>query len=104
MNLLGSRNAAAEAPGASGRATDRPLLLGLVETGRQRDDNHGRPVTCRLGELRPHPSYVRLRLTVPVSKLSALAEQGDLAFREPLAITRERIVIDGYAQLQLARH
>ena len=110
MNLLDSRNAAAEAPGASGRATDRPLLLGLVETGRQHvetgrqhDDNHGRPVTCRLGELRPHPSYVRLRLTVPVSKLSALAEQGDLAFREALLITRECIVIDGYAQLELAR-
>jgi hypothetical protein len=103
MNLLGSRNAAAEAPGASGRATDRPLLLGLVENGRQRDDNHGGPVICRLGELRPHPSYSHHRLTVPVSKLSALAEQGDLAFREPLVITRERIVIDGYARIDLAR-
>jgi hypothetical protein len=60
-------------------------------------------VTCRLDELHPHPSYVRLRFTVPVSKLSALAEQGDLAFREPLVITRERIVIDGYARLELAR-
>ena len=47
--------------------------------------------------------YVRLRLTVPASKLSALAEQGELAFREPLAITRERIVIDGYARWELAR-
>jgi hypothetical protein len=103
MNLLGSRNAAAEAPGASGRATGRPLLLGLVENGRQRDDNHGRPVICRLGELRPHPSYSHHRLTVPVSKLSALAEQGDLAFREPLVITRESIVIDGYARIDLAR-
>jgi hypothetical protein len=103
MNLPGSRNEAAEAPGAPGRATDRPLLLGLAETGLQRDDNHGRPVICRLGELRPHPSYVRLRLTLPVSKLSALAEQGDLALREPLVITRERIVIDGYARLELAR-
>jgi hypothetical protein len=103
MILLGSRNAAAEAPGAPGRATDLPLLLGLAETGLQRNDNHSRLVICRLGELRPHPSYVRLRLTLPVSKLSALAEQGDLAFREPLVITRERIVIDGYARLELAR-
>jgi hypothetical protein len=35
--------------------------------------------------------------------LSALAEQGELAFREPLAITRERIVIDGYARWELTR-
>jgi hypothetical protein len=43
------------------------------------------------------------RVTVSASKLSALAEQGELAFREPLAITRERIVIDGYARWELAR-
>ena len=61
------------------------------------------PVICQLSELRPHASYVRLRLTVPASKLSALAEQGELAFREPLAITRDRIVIDGYARCELAR-
>jgi hypothetical protein len=35
--------------------------------------------------------------------LSALSEQGELAFRQPLAITRERIVIDGYARWELAR-
>jgi hypothetical protein len=35
--------------------------------------------------------------------LSVLAEQGEQAFREPLAITRERIVIDGYARWELAR-
>jgi eukaryotic-like serine/threonine-protein kinase len=28
--------------------------------------NHGLPVTCRLGKLRPHPAYVRLRLTAPL--------------------------------------
>src|ERR1035437_4631327 len=72
------------------------------ETGRPLEV-HRQFVTYRVDELRPHPSYVRLRLTVPVSTLSALAEQGDLAVREALAITRERIVIDGYAQLELAR-
>jgi hypothetical protein len=66
-------------------------------------DNLGQTVICRLSELRPHVSYVRLRLTVPASKLSALAEQGELAFREPLTITRERVVIDGYARWELAR-
>ena len=63
----------------------------------------GQPITCRLGELRPHPSYVRLGLTVPAFRLSALAEEGELTFREPLVITREHIIIDGYARWELAR-
>ena len=37
------------------------------------------------------------------SKLSALAERGDLAFRDPIVITRDRIVIDGYARWELAK-
>jgi hypothetical protein len=65
--------------------------------------DQGQLVTCNLSELRPHPSYLRLRLSVSVSKLSALAEQGGLAFREPLVVTRERAVIDGYARWELAR-
>ena len=73
------------------------------EPGRRMDDVCGHLVTCRVDELRPHPSYVRHQLTVPAAKLSALAEQGDDAFREPLVITRDRIVIDGYARLELAR-
>jgi hypothetical protein len=36
--------------------------------------------------------------------LSALAARGDLAFRDPLIITCDRTVIDGYARWQLARH
>jgi len=63
----------------------------------------GRLVTCRLDELRPHSSYVRHRLTVLASSLSALAERGDLAFLEPLVITREHTVLDGYDQWELAR-
>ena len=60
-------------------------------------------MTCLVGELRPHPSYVRHQLTVSIAKMSALADQGDGAFREPLIITRDHIVIDGYARLELAR-
>ena len=64
---------------------------------------HRQFVTCRVDELHPHPSYVRHQLTVPASKLSALAERGDLAFQEPLVITRERTILDGYARWELAR-
>jgi hypothetical protein len=73
------------------------------KTGQQLDDIHGQLVTCRLDELRPHPGYVQHHLTVPVCKLSTLAERGDLAFREPLVITRDHTIVDGYARWKLAR-
>jgi hypothetical protein len=79
MNALSSGNAVAEVPRVSTRASDRPFLPGLPEPEWQFGDNPGQPVICRLSELRHHASYVRLRLTVPTSKLSALAEQGELA-------------------------
>ena len=98
MNLPRTVDSAARAVGASSEPAERPPLVGVGVPEWQ-----CRIVTCGLDELRPHPSYVRLRLTVPASKLSPLAEQGDLALREPLVITRERIVIDGYARWELAR-
>ena len=73
------------------------------ETGRAHDDTHGRLVTRGVDEIHPHPSYLRHHLTVPASQLSALAERGDLAFREPLVITRNGVIVDGYARLELAR-
>jgi hypothetical protein len=63
----------------------------------------GQLVTCRLDELRPHPSYVQHRLAVSASQLSTLAELGDLAFREPIVITQDRTIIDGYARVKFAQ-
>ena len=63
----------------------------------------GQLVTCRLDELNPHPSYVRHHLTVPASQLSALADRDDHVFLEPLIITQDRMILDGYARLELAR-
>ena len=63
----------------------------------------GQLVTCSLGELRAHPSYVRHQLSVSASQLCALTSLGNLAFREPIAITRNRTIIDGYARFQLAQ-
>ena len=56
-----------------------------------------------MDKLRPHPSYVRLQLSPSISQLSALAALGDLAFREPIVVTRDLTIIDGYARFQLAR-
>lgn len=62
-----------------------------------------RLVTYRVDELQPHPSYVRHGCSVSAAQLSALAALGDLAFREPIVITKGSTIIDGYARWQLAR-
>ena len=68
-----------------------------------RNDLRGEFITRRVAELHPHPSYMRHHFTVPASKLSVLAERGALAFREPLVITQDGTIVDGYARLELAR-
>jgi hypothetical protein len=65
--------------------------------------SRGRITIRRVDELRPQPSFARLGIKVPISKLNALIEQGEGAFFVPLAITCDGIVIDGYARLEVAR-
>jgi hypothetical protein len=60
-------------------------------------------VNRRVDALQAHPGYLRHLLTVPVAKLSALAEQGELVFREPLTIKKGGTIIDGYARWELAK-
>lgn len=69
----------------------------------QLEDNRGRLVTCHPDELHPHPSYTRHSLAVHAYQLSALAELGDLAFRDPLIITQDHTILDGLARWTLAR-
>jgi hypothetical protein len=82
----------------AGIQSDSELL-----TGQKPDDIHGQLITCRLEELRPHPSYVQHHLTVPAPKLSALAAADNLSFLEPLLITHDGTILDGYARWELAR-
>jgi hypothetical protein len=63
----------------------------------------GNLVTRRVDDLRPHPSYVRHGCTVSALKLSILSSLGDLAFREPIVISQEGTIIDGYARCELAQ-
>jgi hypothetical protein len=67
------------------------------------DGGPGRLITCRVDELRPHPGYLRARITVPASRLSPLTGPDNPLFREPLHITRERTILDGYARWDLAQ-
>lgn len=66
-------------------------------------DIQGRLASCNTNELRPHPSYVRHGLSVHAAQLSALASSSELAFREPIVITRNHTIIDGYARWKLAQ-
>ena len=73
------------------------------ETGRQLPDINERLVIRRLDELRPHPIYFRHGLALSASQLSALAALDDRVSQEPIAITRDGLIIDGYARMERAR-
>ena len=100
MESFPSKSDAAKPLGVPDRASDEPRLNG---TEQRLGDKHGRLVSCPLDHLRPHPSYVRHHLTVPACQLSALVSSGNLAFQDPLLITRDRLILDGYARWELAR-
>jgi hypothetical protein len=60
--------------------------------------------TSRLvAEIRPHPRILQHCLSPATAKLSALADRGDLAFQDPLMVTAEGIILDGFARWTLAR-
>jgi len=58
---------------------------------------------CEVGNLRPHPSYVRHGLHVPASRIAALRDLGEFPFREPIVITRDKTIVDGYARWEIAK-
>jgi hypothetical protein len=66
-------------------------------------DIQARLANYNTNELRPHPSYVRHGLAVHAAELSALASSRELAFREPIVITQNRTIINGYARWKLAQ-
>lgn len=70
----------------------------------QRSSRVARLISCEISELQPHPSYVRHKLPVDLRKLSVLADLGDRAFCDPLMITRDRIIIDGYSRWEFEAH
>jgi hypothetical protein len=59
-------------------------------------DSGGRLITCSVADLHPHPSFIRRGLVPTARELLALAMRGDLAYREPLAITQDYAILVGY--------
>lgn len=62
-----------------------------------------RLITRCVDQLRPHPSYVKHQLSVSIAQLTALSTLGDMAFEQPIIVTKTGVVIDGYARWELAR-
>jgi len=75
----------------------------MIDAPSSGNGSQGTLITCRVDELRPHPSYLRHHITVPAFRLSPLAGPGSPLLSEPLQITRQRIILDGYARWELAR-
>ena len=90
-------------PHVSDHIPDQRLWGGHGERQLLRDNDGGQLTTRRVDQLHPHPVCVRYGLAVPASQLSALADLGDLAFREPLVITPAGTILDGRARWELAR-
>ena len=58
----------------------------------------GRVVMRSTSGLRVHPAYAELQLSVSPAQLAALKRWGELALRDPLLVTPEGVIIDGYAR------
>lgn len=61
-----------------------------------------RLLTRPTNELRKHPAYADLQLSVSPGQAAAIKRLGGLAFKDPLLITRQGVIIDGYARKEYA--
>jgi ParB-like chromosome segregation protein Spo0J len=53
-------------------------------------------------ELRKHPAYAALQLSVSAAQFASLKRLGELAFKDPLLVTQQGVIIDGYARKEYA--
>jgi hypothetical protein len=49
-----------------------------------------------------HPAYAELQLLVSPAQLASIKRLGESAFKDPLLVTREGVIIDGYARKECA--
>jgi hypothetical protein len=63
----------------------------------------GRMVMRSTDTLKPHPSLLKLNLWPTNERLLALEKLGEAIYEQPLLITRENVIVDGYARWLIAR-
>ena len=54
-------------------------------------------------ELRRHPTYTELQLSPSPAQLASIERSGALAFKDPLLVTRQGIILDGHARMECAK-
>jgi hypothetical protein len=50
-----------------------------------------------------HPAYVELQLSVSPAQFASIKRLGEAAFKDPLLVTQQGVIIDGYARKALQR-
>jgi hypothetical protein len=53
-------------------------------------------------ELRKHPAYAELQLSVSPAQSASIKRLGEAAFKDPLLVTHQGVIIDGYARKEYA--
>jgi hypothetical protein len=72
------------------------------EFSRQEAQTESGTVIRPIDWFKKHPVYVELQLAVSAAQLATLKRAGMLALKDPLLVTREGIIIDGYARKEYA--
>jgi hypothetical protein len=67
------------------------------------DEAAGRLAMRSTDTLKPHPSLLKLNLRPTEERLLALEKLSEAIFEQPLLITRENLIVDGYAHWLIAR-
>jgi hypothetical protein len=60
-------------------------------------------VMRKTDDLKPHPSLLKQNLSPTNERLLALEKLGEAIFEQPLLITQENLIVDGYARWRIAR-
>jgi ParB-like chromosome segregation protein Spo0J len=71
-------------------------------TDRESDRTTTELVMRSTKELQKHPAYAELQLAVSPAKVASIKRLGELAFKDPLLVTRQGVIIDGYARKEYA--
>jgi hypothetical protein len=87
-------------------APDTPNTTEVLEPSKPFEDGQvllAGVVVRATTDIHPHPSILQHGLAPAIAKISILADRGDLAFQEPLTITPDGIILDGFARWSLAK-
>ncbi len=74
------------------------------EAGVRSESRHSTATEVRcVVDLLPHPGLAKYARGYSTQDLSILTERGDSAFTDPITITHENVIVEGYAIWQLAK-